>query len=140
MSFQSPFNAVTYTINGDDSAPNYFSINSTTGEITLVQSLVEDTLTAYQLRITASDGGSPAKSETTTLVVNVQRNLHAPVFEESDYRLDNVLEIQPLGETLLTVTASDDDTKVNVVLILPQVNMQIIHNLSKLTVLILTYS
>ena len=101
-----------YAITGDDSAPSYFSIDGTTGEIMLTQSLVQDTITTYQLRISATDGGTPARTEITTLVVNVQRNLNAPVFSDSDYRVDNIIEIQPLGEVLLTVRANDLDTKV----------------------------
>ena len=44
---QQPFNRVSYSIIGDDSAPAYFSISEENGEIRVKSSLAADTATSY---------------------------------------------------------------------------------------------
>lgn len=51
--FQSPFNQVSYSIIGDDAAPSFFMMNSTSGWITLGRSLSSDTVTSYQASLYA---------------------------------------------------------------------------------------
>ena len=46
---QAPYNTVTYTIIGDDEAPNYFTINSFTGVISVSQSLLNDDSSFYRV-------------------------------------------------------------------------------------------
>ena len=57
------------------------------------------------------DGGEPAKSSTTTVLVLVQRNLYDPEFDPE--RVDiTILETQALGMPVVMVNATDQDTKV----------------------------
>ena len=64
-----------------------------------------------QLRIEARDGGTPPRSATALVNINVQRNLVAPVFQQSSYQT-TILETQSLGVNILRVVATDADTKV----------------------------
>ena len=47
--FQAPYNTVTYSVIGDDDAPNYFQIDSATGQIRVRQSLLSDSASQYSL-------------------------------------------------------------------------------------------
>ena len=64
-----------------------------------------------QLRVLAEDGGNPRKSATTTVLVAVNRNIHAPRFEPQRIDLP-LLETAPLGIAIVRVNATDRDTKV----------------------------
>ena len=58
----------------------------------------------------AADGGDPPKQATATALITIQRNLHAPRFQQQ--RIDvSILETQPLGVVFADVTALDDDRK-----------------------------
>ncbi|KAL3878042.1 hypothetical protein ACJMK2_035678, partial [Sinanodonta woodiana] len=107
---QAPFNTLSYSIIGDDSAPNFFDINSTTGIVTLRTSVQSDTIAAYRLRLMVQDGGTPRLSDMTTLTVGVQRNLKRPYFPTQNYQY-TVYEDQDLGLSIGQVLARDDDTK-----------------------------
>ena len=65
-----------------------------------------------QLRIEARDGGTPPRSATALVSINVQRNLVRPVFQQSTYET-TILETQSLGINILRVIATDADTKVS---------------------------
>ena len=67
----------------------------------------------FQLRVVAQDGGSPAKTATTLVKLEILRNFHAPVFSPVMYN-ETILETQALGQRILTVTANDNDTKVGI--------------------------
>ena len=45
----SGFATITYSLIGDDAMPSYFSLNTTTGVITVRQSLTAETTTVYQV-------------------------------------------------------------------------------------------
>jgi len=64
-----------------------------------------------QLRVQVSDGGEPALVTTRILIVNVLRNEKPPVFVRGQYN-PTILETHPVGSTVITVTATDGDTKV----------------------------
>ena len=59
----------------------------------------------------ASDGGSPPETDTTVVLVNVDRNLHAPVLAEPAKNI-TILETRDLGVSFVTVSATDEDQKV----------------------------
>ena len=65
----------------------------------------------YILVVRASDGGQPTSlSSTVSVYVNVADvNDNTPVFDPSSYS-DEVDEAAPLGTSVLTVTATDQDT------------------------------
>ena len=49
--FQNPFNVLQYSIIGDDAAPTYFQIDSTTGVITMRQSISSDPTDIYTVSV-----------------------------------------------------------------------------------------
>lgn len=63
------------------------------------------------MRVLASDGGFPSLTDTTVVYVNVTRNLFSPVFQPDNYNIA-IPESEPLGETIITVTALDSDATV----------------------------
>lgn len=65
-----------------------------------------------QVRVVAQDGGSPGLIDTTVLIVNVNRNNYAPIFDTTSYQ-QILLETQSLAVPITKVTARDDDTKVS---------------------------
>ncbi|XP_049823743.1 protocadherin-like wing polarity protein stan isoform X2 [Aethina tumida] len=86
-----------------------FSIDSLTGDVSLVKPLDYETLRNYRLVIRAQDGGSPARSNTTQLLVNVKDvNDNAPRFYTSLFQ-ESVLENVPTGYSIVKVQAYDAD-------------------------------
>ena len=65
-----------------------------------------------QLRVQASDGGTPPRTSVVPVTVHVNRNLRCPqwVVGGGDNR---ILETLPLGEPVFVVEASDRDDKVS---------------------------
>lgn len=68
------------------------------------------------MRIVAQDGGSPPRTATTVASITVQRNIKSPVFEELSYN-ETILETRQLGLPILQVKATDNDTRVNNILL-----------------------
>ena len=60
----------------------------------------------------ASDGGTPPRTDTTIVTVPVIRNLEKPVFDPVQYEVECLPETFAVGETLATVTATDEDRRV----------------------------
>jgi hypothetical protein len=58
------------------------------------------------------DFGTPRRSSTGLLLVNVTRNLLAPSFLPTQYA-DTILETQTLGASILQVTSNDGDATVS---------------------------
>ena len=67
--------------------------------------------TLFQLRVVASDGGTPPLLATTVVEVHINRNLQAPRFPSTNYRPE-ILETQQLGLAFVRVRAGDADNKV----------------------------
>lgn len=86
-----------------------FSIDSLTGDISLVKPLDYETLRNYRLVIRAQDGGSPARSNTTQLLINVKDvNDNAPRFYTSLFQ-ESIQENAQAGYSILKVQAYDAD-------------------------------
>ncbi|XP_074026257.1 protocadherin-like wing polarity protein stan isoform X2 [Leptinotarsa decemlineata] len=86
-----------------------FSIDSLTGDVSLVKPLDYETFQNYRLVIRAQDGGSPARSNTTQLLINVKDvNDNAPRFYTSLFQ-ESVLENVPVGYSIVKVQAYDAD-------------------------------
>ncbi|MDO6683810.1 cadherin repeat domain-containing protein, partial [Oceanobacter sp. 5_MG-2023] len=68
---------VTFSLSGDDAT--YFSINSATGEVTLLADADYETKPSYSFTVTATDGAGLQDSQTVTLAVNDQDE-SGPVF------------------------------------------------------------
>ena len=86
-----------------------FTINSSTGVITLTGSLDYEMDDVITLRVRATDMNSPAETATLTLTVNVgDVNDNAPVFAQSLYTAD-IDETLGNGAEVARVSARDDD-------------------------------
>ncbi|CAG9865104.1 unnamed protein product [Phyllotreta striolata] len=86
-----------------------FAIDSLTGDVSLVKPLDYETIRNYRLVIRAQDGGSPARSNTTQLLINVKDiNDNTPRFYTSLFQ-ESVLENVPVGYSIVKVQAYDAD-------------------------------
>ncbi|PFX22302.1 Protocadherin Fat 4 [Stylophora pistillata] len=103
---------VTYSIvSGNDA--NVFLINGSTGVITAVEILNQSSKSVYKLTVNATDGGSPKRFSSCSVVVTVlPANNYAPKFPRPFYSF-NVQEETAVGVIFGTVTASDRDSGSN---------------------------
>lgn len=102
---------ITYQISSGNTR-NRFSITSHSGGglISLALPLDYKLERQYLLTIAASDG---TRQDTAQVVVNVtDANTHRPVFQSSHYTV-NINEDQPVGTTVVVISATDEDTGEN---------------------------
>jgi len=72
-----------------------------------------ESMDVHYFRVTAVDDSFPPRSGTTTLQINViDANDHPPVFESSNYQA-SVRESVPVGSTVVTLKATDQDVDKN---------------------------
>ncbi|XP_072558085.1 protocadherin alpha-4-like isoform X5 [Paramormyrops kingsleyae] len=99
---------------------NYFNLeieelseNTKIPFIILKAPLDREIIPQYNMQITAMDGGSPTKSGSLNITVNVlDANDNAPVCGKDKYYV-TIAENVPLGTVLIQVNASDPDEGVN---------------------------
>ncbi|XP_054089368.1 protocadherin-like wing polarity protein stan isoform X2 [Zeugodacus cucurbitae] len=104
--------AIRYAIIGGNTQ-SQFSIDSMSGDVSLVKPLDYESVRSYRLVIRAQDGGSPSRSNTTQLLVNViDTNDNAPRFYTSQFQ-ESVLENVPVGYNIIRVQAYDADEGAN---------------------------
>ncbi|XP_066904779.1 protocadherin-like wing polarity protein stan isoform X2 [Halyomorpha halys] len=104
--------ALRYAIIGGNTQ-GQFSIDSQNGEITLVKPLDYESIRSYRLVVRAQDGGSPGKSNTTQVLVNVKDvNDNSPRFYTSLFQ-ESVSEGVPVGFSIVRVQAYDGDEREN---------------------------
>ena len=90
-----------------------FVINEMTGAISTAASLDREVRPTYTFTIIARDAGSPQLSSTVQATVNVlDENDNPPLFREATYSAA-VSESVPVGQLVLTVVASDNDSGSN---------------------------
>lgn len=65
-----------------------------------------------QLRVLARDGGFPSLTATTTVLINVERNLNVPRFLTQNYSV-SIYETQDLGVPIQQLSAIDLDVSVS---------------------------
>ena len=99
---------ITYRITSSEPADD-FSINSTTGEISIMRSLDFEMHRNYTLNITAEDGGDPIMSDTTLVQIRVAPSNDHPPMCTPNYHLALLVEDYPVGTVLATLVASDAD-------------------------------
>uniref|UniRef100_A0A6P7GGN4 Cadherin-related tumor suppressor n=1 Tax=Diabrotica virgifera virgifera TaxID=50390 RepID=A0A6P7GGN4_DIAVI len=98
---------IEYSILGGNGS-NRFIIDKTNGWIKLKEK-ISGVGTVYNLRIRATDKGiPPQQSETAVTLIITGENRFSPVFTALSYQVI-VPENEPLGSTILTVSASDRD-------------------------------
>ncbi|XP_075403418.1 cadherin EGF LAG seven-pass G-type receptor 3 [Tenrec ecaudatus] len=90
-----------------------FSIDPHSGFIRTAAALDRESMERHYLRVTAQDHGSPRLSATTMVAVTVaDRNDHAPVFEQAQYR-ETLRENVEEGYPILQLRATDGDAPPN---------------------------
>lgn len=101
---------VRYSLRGGGGS---FFIHPVSGMLSVAAALDRETTAQYELLAVAEDQGRPARSATASLRVRVSDvNDNAPRFSEAQYRLE-VLETEPVGAELLTLSAPDPDDGAN---------------------------
>ncbi|XP_037101706.1 cadherin EGF LAG seven-pass G-type receptor 3 isoform X1 [Syngnathus acus] len=92
---------------------DYFHIHPDTGLITSTQILDREHMDQHYFRITGTDHGSPRLSATTMVAIKVaDRNDHAPIFEQTEYR-ETIRENVEEGYPILQLRATDLDSQAN---------------------------
>ncbi|XP_068596746.1 protocadherin Fat 4 [Brachionichthys hirsutus] len=102
---------LSYMLTGgnDDGA---FSLSSS-GQLSVTQTVDREALGKYTLLITATDSGSPSLSGTGTVIVLVDDvNDNVPVFTSSSFHT-TIMEDAPTGTDVLLVNSSDADVGIN---------------------------
>ncbi|XP_034086834.1 protocadherin alpha-8-like isoform X10 [Gymnodraco acuticeps] len=100
----------TYKLNSNE----YFSLAMHKGErvsaeLVLQKALDREKQALIKLTLTAVDGGTPPKSGTSEIIINVlDINDNIPTFTKTLYKT-RITENAPRGTTVLTVTATDAD-------------------------------
>ncbi|UYV64338.1 FAT4 [Cordylochernes scorpioides] len=103
---------LSYSVTGGNSS-HFFSINKTTGWITISQFLESSVGQRYTMEVKASDLGVPPKECTTTVhLIVTGENEHAPVFTAFSYQII-IPESEPIYNKIVTVTATDKDPGMN---------------------------
>ncbi|KAK2912906.1 protocadherin-16-like [Channa argus] len=103
---------VTYIIQSGNSGGT-FSLNPSTGSLSIFKPLDREEQDVFNLTIIAEDHGIPQHSSSQLLCVHViDVNDEVPWFEESQYDAQ-ISENQPPGTSVLTVSASDLDQGTN---------------------------
>ena len=98
---------ITYSMEGSESSA--FIINQSNGKITTKSTLDFETKQSYQFQVVATDGGQTAQSGTTTVTVNVvDVNDNKPKFGGT--YAESIREDKPVGQSVITVNATDDDS------------------------------
>lgn len=103
------FERVSYQVIGDGNAPAFFRVDENNGRIFLTQGLSSISQVEYTLRIMAYDNGVPSRSNSTTVLITVDRNQNAPFFQPTQYSA-TVPDNAALGSEIVQVTALDSDT------------------------------
>ncbi|XP_029297668.1 protocadherin alpha-8-like isoform X3 [Cottoperca gobio] len=104
----------TYKLNPNE----YFSLavhrgESVSAELVLQKALDREKQALIKLTLTAVDGGTPPKSGTSEIIINVlDINDNIPTFTKTLYKT-SITENAPLGTTVVTVTATDADEGTN---------------------------
>lgn len=93
-----------------------FALDSLTGQLTVKTQLDREKISQYKIKVLAKDQGSPPKSSTATIILDVlDVNDNDPVFYPQQY-VAFVGDNHPTGTNLLTVSAYDIDEGENAVI------------------------
>ncbi|XP_055449636.1 protocadherin Fat 1 isoform X3 [Psammomys obesus] len=96
-----------------DHAEGHFDVDKLSGAVRIVQQLDFEKKQVYNLTVRAKDKGKPVSLSSTCYVeveiVDVNENLHPPVFS-SFVEKGVVKEDVPIGSSVMTVSAYDEDT------------------------------
>ena len=99
---------ITYGLTGDHRYID-FSVNTSTGEVYLSESLDWERQNLYTLELHASDRGNPGNDETVSISISVQDlNDNDPIWE-SDFYTVILSEHVPVNTSIIQVQATDAD-------------------------------
>ena len=97
-----------YSIIGGNTQ-NQFNVDEDSGDISITKQLDQETTKNYRLVIRAQDRGSPTRSNTTQVIINVDDvNDNSPKFY-SQYFQEAVAENVPIGYSIVRIQAYDSD-------------------------------
>ena len=65
---------------GEGDAAEFFYVTPSTGDVTLLRSVLETERQSYKVLVAATDGGSPARTATATVEVQVLRDVSVITF------------------------------------------------------------
>ncbi|XP_064483474.1 protocadherin-like wing polarity protein stan [Ornithodoros turicata] len=100
--------ALRYSLIGGNTQ-GHFAMDSLTGSVTLLSPLDYESTRSYRLVVRVQDGGTPSRSNTTQLLVNVlDTNDNDPKFYTSLFH-ESVPENVPVGHSIVRVQAYDAD-------------------------------
>uniref|UniRef100_F6YY38 Cadherin domain-containing protein n=1 Tax=Ciona intestinalis TaxID=7719 RepID=F6YY38_CIOIN len=103
---------VTYSISGGNIGGD-FSLNPSSGELSITRRLDRESTSSYQLQVVASDNGEPVRSASGLIDITVlDWNDNDPQFTETAYS-GQVEEGLTKGQYVLTVRATDADIGLN---------------------------
>ncbi|XP_048190344.1 cadherin-related family member 2 [Perognathus longimembris pacificus] len=97
---------LTYAISGTDHT--FFSINSTTGEVTVASPLDFETDSYLMINVSVSDSHNKPIQRTMTVILE-DRNDNVPVFKTTNLST-NISETLPVGSLVFSVLAEDKDS------------------------------
>lgn len=102
---------ITYSIAVNPSAySSDFVINSMTGEVSIARNLSYNTVPFYTIQIFATDNGKPSFATSTSIQLKINDvNNFIPQFSSSVYNI-SVSEAVVADSTILTLSATDEDT------------------------------
>ncbi|XP_029001511.1 protein dachsous [Betta splendens] len=99
-----------YSLRGGEGT---FFIHPVSGMLSVAGVLDRETRAQYEVLLVAEDQGRPAQSATASLLLQVSDvNDNTPVFSGAQYQVQ-VLETEPVGANLLTLSAADTDEGAN---------------------------
>ncbi|KAG9335984.1 hypothetical protein JZ751_003383 [Albula glossodonta] len=106
------YNHVRYSIiGGNQGSP--FTIDPVKGEVKVARQLDREKISGYTLTVLASDSGSPPRSSSATVNIDVSDvNDNPPVFSQANYTLI-LQENGPIGNSVLQLTVTDRDASHN---------------------------
>ena len=102
-----PNSQITYSIT-DGNVGSAFSIDSSSGQINVVQSLDFEMMSSYTLNLQASDGGTPSRTANTTAIITVINVNENPPSISGDQSVE-ISESASVGSIVASYTALDPD-------------------------------
>ncbi|XP_030643540.1 protocadherin Fat 1a isoform X2 [Chanos chanos] len=98
-------------VDGNQGTP--FTIDPVRGEIKVARQLDREKSSGYTLAVLASDGGSPVRSSSAVVNIDVSDvNDNPPVFSQTNYSII-IQENRPVGTSILQLTVTDRDASHN---------------------------
>ncbi|KAL4640550.1 protocadherin Fat 1 isoform X2 [Arapaima gigas] len=105
-------NPVRYSIvSGNQGSP--FTVDAVNGVLKVARQLDREKISGYTLIVQASDNGTPPRSSTTTINIDVSDvNDNAPTFSQTNYSIV-IQENRPVGTSVLQLSVTDKDASHN---------------------------